>query len=70
MAFARDVSDRFRNPDAFLAGIDRIIDAGEPVRGERLPLADGGTLVRSYRPIDLPEGRGHLWLYQDAGGRA
>ncbi|MFC6753494.1 response regulator [Halorubrum tibetense] len=70
VAFAREVSDRFRDSDAFLAGIDRVIDAAEPVRGERLPLADEGALLRSYRPIDLPEGRGHLWLYQDADRQA
>jgi signal transduction histidine kinase/PAS domain-containing protein len=66
---AESVSDRFDDPDAFLAGLDRRIDDGDPVDGEEITLADGRTVTRSYRPIELPDGRGHLWVYQDVTDR-
>ncbi|MBP1921095.1 PAS domain S-box-containing protein [Halorubrum alkaliphilum] len=64
--FARDASDRFADPEEFLTRVNAIIERGEPVRNERLALADGRGLIRTYRPIDLPDGRGHLWLYRNA----
>ncbi|SDY83653.1 hybrid sensor histidine kinase/response regulator [Halopenitus persicus] len=66
---AAAVSDRFDDPEGFLAGIDRRIADGEPVEGEEIRLADGRTVARSYRPIELPDGRGHLWVYQDVTDR-
>lgn len=58
-------SDAFDDPEAFLDGIQSRIDAGEPVLGEPLDLADGRTVERSYLPIELPDGDGHLWVYDD-----
>ena len=61
---AHEVSDLFAHSERFVRRVNAIIDAGEPVQDERLVLADGGALVRTYRPIELPDGRGHLWLYR------
>ncbi|WP_280535797.1 PAS domain S-box protein [Halopenitus sp. POP-27] len=66
---AESVSDRFADPAEFLAGIDRRIADGEPVTEEPIELADGRTVARSYRPIDLPDGSGHLWTYRDVTER-
>ncbi|WP_157744183.1 PAS domain S-box protein [Halopenitus persicus] len=68
-ALAATVSDRFADPEAFRTGVDRRIADGEPVEGEEITLADGRTVARSYRPIELPDGRGHLWVYQDVTDR-
>mgnify|MGYP006282726169 FL=1 len=65
-AFAADLSGRFADPEGFVERIERIVDARRPVNDERLALADGTALVRTYRPIDLPDGDGHLWAYRRA----
>jgi PAS domain S-box-containing protein len=62
---ARAVADQFEDGTGFVEGIDRIVDAGEPVYGEELALRDGRTVGRSHRPIELPDGEGHLWVYRD-----
>jgi hypothetical protein len=36
------------------------------VDDERLALANGERLRLTYRPIDLPDGDGHLWAYRRA----
>jgi len=59
------VADQFEDGTEFVEGIDRIVDAGEPVSGEELALRDGRTVGRSHRPIELPDGEGHLWVYRD-----
>jgi len=62
---ARDASEHFADPEAFLEGIEALIETPRPVDGEEFELLDGRTLERAHRPIDLPEGGGHLWLYRD-----
>jgi len=64
--FAVEMSDLFSEPASFVDRIDAIVDAQRPVDDERIPLADGRVLLRTYRPVDLPDGRGHLWAYRDA----
>ncbi len=32
---------------------------------QTVALTNGRTLNRSYEPIELPEGTGHLWMYRD-----
>ena len=66
---AREVSDRFAAPGRFVDRIDEVIAADEPVHEEELRLADGRTLLRSYEPVDLPGGSGHLWEYRDITDR-
>jgi len=62
---AAEASDEFADPPAFVAGIEARIDEGEPVIGERLERTDERVFERSYLPIELPTGSGHLWLYDD-----
>ena len=66
---ARESADRFDDPDAFVERIDELIASGDAVDGETLRLADGRTFQRSYKPIELPDGDGHLWVYVDTSER-
>ncbi|MFD1571921.1 PAS domain-containing response regulator [Halorubrum laminariae] len=63
--FAVEISDLCADPDGFVERVDAILADREPVEGEPIDLADGRTLGRTYRPIDLPDGQGHLWAYRD-----
>ena len=65
-ALAVELSSAFADPDEFVERIEAIVAERRPVDGERLALADGGTLLLTYRPIDLPDGDGHLWAYRRA----
>jgi len=67
---AAEVAGMFEDPDRFVERIDEVVAAGDPVREDTLPVRDGRTLARSYRPIDLPGGSGHLWVYRDVTERA
>jgi len=64
-AFARDVSDRFADPEQFVSRIESLVEAREPVWNDELLLEDGCAFERNYRPIELPDGQGHLWVYYD-----
>ena len=66
---ARESADRFDDPDAFVDRIDELIHSGDAVDGETLRLTDGRTFQRSYKPIELPDGDGHLWVYVDTTER-
>jgi PAS domain S-box-containing protein len=68
-AFAEDVSDRFGDPEGFVDRVEAVVSAEESVDGETIALADGRTVERSHRRIDLPDGRGHLWTYRDVTER-
>ncbi|PHQ46252.1 HTR-like protein, partial [Halorubrum sp. C3] len=65
-ALAAELSERFADPEGFVERIERIVGSRRPIDGERLALADGDTLILTYRPIDLPDGDGHLWAYRRA----
>jgi PAS domain S-box-containing protein len=53
-------------PDAFLAGADALLAAGEDVRGDELPLRDGRALERDFTTVDLGSGeREALWVFRD-----
>ncbi len=66
---AVEASDRFADPDEFVASVDELVAANESVVGEEVALADGRTFEQSHRPIELPDGRGHLWTYRDVSER-
>ncbi|MDR5673842.1 GAF domain-containing protein [Halalkaliarchaeum sp. AArc-GB] len=66
---ARDVSQKFERPTEFVERIDDLIADRDPVDNEPLTLADGRTFERSYRPIELSESEGHLWVYRDVTDR-
>jgi K+-sensing histidine kinase KdpD len=68
-AFAARVSDLFPDPEGFVSRIDELIEAGEPVWNDELVLEDGRAFERNYRPIELPDGGGHLWVYYDVTDR-
>ncbi|ALG81203.1 PAS domain S-box protein [Halanaeroarchaeum sulfurireducens] len=68
-SLAKSVSGMFTDPEGFVSRIDELISTREPVDNEALELADGRIFERSYRPLDLPEGAGHLWVYRDSTGR-
>jgi PAS domain S-box-containing protein len=63
---AVELSEKFADSEAFVGRIERIVENRRPIDGERLSLADGDTLILTYRPIDLPDGDGHLWAYRRA----
>lgn len=62
---ATEVADQFLDPTAFVERIDELIERGETIEGETLALEDGRTFERSHRPIELPDGNGHLWVYRE-----
>lgn len=63
---AERVSREFRDPDRFLEGIARSLEAGVPVSGEVLEHIDGRLVARAYYPIRV-DGRviAHVWRYDD-----
>jgi PAS domain S-box-containing protein len=63
--FAAEMSDMFDAPAEFVDRIEAIVDARRPVDAERIALADGRVFLRTYRPVDLPDGDGHLWVYRE-----
>jgi PAS domain S-box-containing protein len=66
---AQQVSDQFADPEEFVERIETVVAAEEPVDDEEIRLSDGRTVERTHRPIDLPDGRGHLWTYRDVTDR-
>jgi len=60
----RAVADRCLDPDGYLAGIDRLRRNGATVTRERMALADGSLLERSFLPLDGVGGA--LWLFHRA----
>ena len=69
VAHARDVRDLFADETAFVEDV-AAVPADRPVgRTRELELQDGRIFERSGVPVDLPGGRGWLWLYQDVTDR-
>ena len=56
----------FADPEAFVAGIDRLLAARTLAVNDRLELADGRVFERDYVPIFFQDAyRGHMWAYRD-----
>ena len=66
---AEDLSDIFADSEQFVERINELITEREQVDEEELTLADGRTFERTHRPIELPDGGGHLWVYRDVTAR-
>jgi len=66
---AETVSEQFVDGERFVDRTNELVDGREPADGERFSLIDGRTLERSYRPIELSERTGHLWVYHDVSER-
>ncbi len=63
------VAEQAADPERFAARVEELIATGEHVVGEEVALSDGRTVERTYRPLELPAGRGHLVLYADVSDR-
>lgn len=61
----REISEVFVDAGGFVERTDEIVANETPVDGEQWALKDGRTFERTYRPIELPDGDGHLWMYRD-----
>ena len=66
---AEQVSEMFVDADGFVECVNELVAERKPTRNEELTLSDGRTFERSYRPIELPDGGGHLWMYRDITNR-
>ena len=66
---AREASKLFADGKRFVDRTEAVIQQRDPVNREDLRLDDGRTFTRSYQPIELDEGNGHLWVYQDVTER-
>ena len=66
---AAEASDLFAEPEAFVARIEELVADHEAAHDDGLALRDGRTVARSYRQIELSDGEGHLWVYQDTTER-
>ncbi len=54
----------FADPPGFMAATNRILADGVATRGERLAMADGRVLERTYLPIGGDRRAGALWTYR------
>jgi len=68
-ALLSEASSVFADPERFTGCIDEQVDAREPVDDQELALADGRTIEWSYRPVERPDGDGHLWVCDDVTTR-
>jgi len=64
-----EVGGLFADPEWFVERTGELVADHERVDGEELTLADGRTFERTHRPIELPDGQGHLWVYRDVTAR-
>lgn len=56
----------FEDPEAFIIGIDNILQNRQIVTNEELRLKDGRTFARDYVPIEVGNHHdGRLWLYRN-----
>ena len=66
---AENVNEMFVEPEKFVDRINGLVSERDAVDNEELTLTDGRTFERSYRPIELPDGDGSLWVYADVTER-
>jgi PAS domain S-box-containing protein len=62
---AESVGDMFVDPEGFVARTNELVAERTAVFNEEVSLRDGRTFARSHRTIELPDGEGHLWVYDD-----
>lgn len=56
----------FKNPEAFVTRIEKVLEERKLVVSDELEMMDGRYLERDYIPIfNNEEYKGHLWTYQD-----
>ena len=60
------IKDVYSNPEQAVARITEIVNLGEIVKDEEVPLQDGRVVLRDFIPIWLGENRyGRLWIHRD-----
>jgi PAS domain S-box-containing protein len=63
--FAR-IGEAYLQPDEAVAHVRDIVDRGEPVRGEQVPMRGGRELLRDFIPIRIGgKSYGRLWCHTD-----
>lgn len=63
---AEESKHLFKNPEAFIDGIEAILKNKVLVTGDKLDMKDGRILLRDYIPVFIAnEYKGHLWKYVD-----
>ncbi|MBT8190629.1 MAG: PAS domain S-box protein [Bacteroidia bacterium] len=63
---AEETKVLFKDEEAFVRGIENLLDSRELRVGDELMMKDGRILSRNFIPIILDnEYQGHLWYYQD-----
>jgi PAS domain S-box-containing protein len=62
------LADRYADPGAVAVDVDRPGPDRAAAR-EELRLADGRTVERTVRRLELPDGDGRLWVYRDVTDR-
>ncbi|MFC6988692.1 PAS domain-containing sensor histidine kinase [Haloplanus sp. GCM10025708] len=62
---AEQVSDMFVESNRFVERINQLVSDREPTDNEQLVFHDDRIFERDYRPVELPDGDGHLWVYKD-----
>ncbi|MGB8828459.1 MAG: PAS domain S-box protein [Dehalococcoidales bacterium] len=62
----KKIQNVYENPEQAVARITEIVNRGEPVKDEEVPLQDGRVVLRDFVPIWLEENRyGRLWIHRD-----
>jgi signal transduction histidine kinase/CheY-like chemotaxis protein len=64
-AIVEEVKSHFADPERFVTRTDELVADEIYARNEEHELADGRIFLRTHCPIELPEGSGYLWMYQD-----
>jgi two-component system CheB/CheR fusion protein len=67
---ARDMIEKIKNaylhPDQAVARIQKVLDRGQPVKGEEVAMRDGRTCLRDFIPLHVHgKSYGRLWLHVD-----
>lgn len=62
---AHETSELFEEPSEFVQQTNELVQDHDGMHTETWELTDGRTFTRTYQPIELPEGDGHLWVYRD-----
>lgn len=61
----QQASSLFVDESGFVAHTNELVETYDAWQSEEWELVDGRMFTRTYRPINLPGGEGHLWVYQD-----
>lgn len=59
------VSGMFVESNHFVERINKLVADREPTDNDQLVLYDDRIFERDYRPVELPDEDGHLWVYTD-----